>query len=303
MKIQDTARLPHVEGHIHVVPGAEPGEPGTLELTTRTYEAPDLDRKIPRRQQHPLHAKLEKKAPGAKLRAIPVRVLFDEPASNVHVRFHAWSDDYSKGPSCIGNGEVARRVNPSEGSWTRTTCAGPQLCDKVQSGQLRCGIEARLHVMVEGQTDPLAVWLAASNSLNSYRSVVGTLGQLRAAFGGLRHLPLELALFEMASQGSDFQAFTCMKVQLRKGTSVDQASALRATPHAGLESYGEAALRAWDRELEPSEAVPVSPSIAMPPPAQGAGPDKRAGATLPRTSLFASSVALAQNNPLEVPCG
>ncbi len=296
MKIQYIDMLPHIEGHIHLAPSDYAQEAGSFELCARTHRATVGPYEPRRRAMHPLHHKLADEALGGKLRSIPVRVLFDTPEHNVHVRYQAWSDSYEHGPGCVGNGEAARRLDPQLGTWSHAVCRGPTLCPAVRHGTLRCSIEVRLRVVVDGQSDPLATWVVSSSSENSYRSLLGTLTHLRAMFAGLRHLPLELATYRMSTRASNFEAFDCIQVRMRQGISLAQAHNLAPAPNEHVERLGAVALAAWttESEGEADQAAPTDVTAAMcsAVPADSATP-RSAG------SLFAIALSVARARATE----
>ena len=66
---------------------------------------------------HPLHQQYSEQAANGKLRAIPVRLLFNDSELNLRAEYSAF-DRSSGRPVCVGNGETARRV---------TTCIFPRM--------------------------------------------------------------------------------------------------------------------------------------------------------------------------------
>lgn len=75
---------------------------------------------------HPLDELLRKDAPGNKLRAIPVRMLFNDPDLNLRAEYSLF-DRQTGRPLCIGDGELCRRQT-SDG-WEHLPCPGPDQCD------------------------------------------------------------------------------------------------------------------------------------------------------------------------------
>ena len=62
---------------------------------------------------HPLNESLRKAAPG-KLRAIPVRVLFNDPHLNLRAEYSLFDRETGR-PVCVGNGETCKRVGNEGG--------------------------------------------------------------------------------------------------------------------------------------------------------------------------------------------
>ncbi len=289
MNLQDVAHMPHVEGYVQLT-DVDPGS-AELEVTTRVHQSGGGAGRKARYSRHPLHDQLAGSAPDGRLRRIPIRVMFDRPEHNLHARYQAWSDSYEHGPCCVGNGEVAARLDGAQAVWKSTLCAGPELCPAVREKKLDCALEVRLRVMIDGQPDPLQTWVVRSKSENSHHSLMGALVHLRAMFGGLRHLPLELTTYQMSTRASNYQPFTCLWLGLRDGTSIQDAMALKSDCSAEVEAMGAAALRAWNGAITgPGGVVEdrVNPVDAF----QEPGPADRDTAT---ASLFAEAVDAAKS--------
>ena len=75
---------------------------------------------------HPLHQKLAEVASNNKIRAIPVRMLFNDTDLNLRAEYSAFDRNTSR-PLCVGDGERARRVS-EQGGMEEQVCAGPQFC-------------------------------------------------------------------------------------------------------------------------------------------------------------------------------
>ena len=58
---------------------------------------------------HPLDETLRAKAPGAKLRSIPVRLLFGDPDLNLRASYSLFDRGTGR-PLCVGDGEICRRA-------------------------------------------------------------------------------------------------------------------------------------------------------------------------------------------------
>ena len=79
---------------------------------------------------HPLDATLRKTA-GAKLRSIPVKLLFDDPDLNLRANYTLF-DRQTGRPLCVGNGETCKRAL-SAGIQT-LACPTPDACDLGREG-------------------------------------------------------------------------------------------------------------------------------------------------------------------------
>jgi hypothetical protein len=139
---------------------------------------------------HPLHQQYAEHAPNGKLRAIPVRLLFNDSELNLRAEYSAF--DRSTGrPMCVGNGETARRVT-AEGL-EEVACSGPDRCPFAK--QAGCKLYGRLNVQVEGQQDELGSFIFRTTGYNSVRTLAARLRYFEAVSGqATRYLPLLLRL-------------------------------------------------------------------------------------------------------------
>lgn len=137
---------------------------------------------------HPLDETLRKGANG-KLRALPVRLLFNDPALNLRAAYTLF-DRTSGRPVCVGDGQKCRRL--VEGSLAALDCPGVDACDFGQD--LGCRPFARLNVGIDNE-DELGSFIFRTTSYNSIRTLFARLRYYQAASGGhLASLPLELRL-------------------------------------------------------------------------------------------------------------
>ncbi|MBB6055376.1 hypothetical protein [Tolumonas osonensis] len=140
---------------------------------------------------HPLHQKLSEAAPNQKIRAIPVRMLFNDTDLNLRAEYSAF-DRQTGRPLCVGDGEKARRVN-EQGGTEEHPCAGPQFCPYAR--EHGCKLYGRLNVQVDGQGDELASFIFRTTGYNSVRTLAARLQYFQALSGGhTRYLPLLLKL-------------------------------------------------------------------------------------------------------------
>jgi len=139
---------------------------------------------------HPLHQQYSESAPNGKLRAIPVRLLFNDSELNFRAEFSAF--DRSTGrPVCVGNGEQARRLT-SEGL-EEVACPGPERCKF--ASMAGCKLYGRLNLQIEGQHDELGSFIFRTTGYNSVRTLAARLRYFEAVSGGAtRYLPLMLRL-------------------------------------------------------------------------------------------------------------
>ena len=144
---------------------------------------------------HPLHQHYlsQKSAQGheqTKIRAIPVRVLFNDSDLNLRAEYSAF-DRQTGRPLCVGNGESARRLGAQ--GMEEVSCPGPERC--AFGGQQGCKLYGRLNLCVEGQGDELGSFIFRTTGYNSVRTLAARLKYLEAVSGGhTRYLPLTLRL-------------------------------------------------------------------------------------------------------------
>ena len=137
---------------------------------------------------HPLDETL-RKAPGAKLRAIPVRLLFDDPDLNLRASYSLF-DKATGRPLCVGNGETCRRSTSS--GIQALPCPAPEACELAKGGN--CKPYGRLNVRI-GDDDELGSFVFRTTGFNSIRTLSARLRYFHAVSSGmLSTLPLELRL-------------------------------------------------------------------------------------------------------------
>ncbi len=148
---------------------------------------------------HPLDAKLRTSMGNTKLRAIPVRLLFDDPDLNLRANYTLF-DRTTGRPVCVGDGETCKRAT-SDGIRT-LACPSPAACTLAAGGA--CKPYGRLHVRVEcpttdsddeQETDTLGSFVFRTTGFNSIRTLTTRLRYLQAMSGNLlAELPLMLRL-------------------------------------------------------------------------------------------------------------
>ena len=93
---------------------------------------------------HPLDAKLRISTGNAKLRAIPVRLLFDDPDLNLRANYTLF-DRTTGRPVCVGDGETCKRATAD--GIRNLACPSPAACSLAAGGA--CKPRGRLLVSVE----------------------------------------------------------------------------------------------------------------------------------------------------------
>lgn len=186
---------------------------------------------------HPLDEQL-RKAPGAKLRSIPVRLLFDDPALNLRANYSMF-DRKTGRPLCVGNGETCRRSTPS-GIQT-LPCPAPEGCELARGGLCKpCG---RLNVGIAaadtGAGDELGSFLFRTTGFNSIRTLSARLNYFHAvSVGLLSTLPLELRLRGKSTTQSHRAPIYYVDLTVREGMSLTDAVNAARTEHGARKALG-----------------------------------------------------------------
>lgn len=167
---------------------------------------------------HPLDEALRKEA-GGKLRSMPVRMLFNDPALNLRADYSLF-DRTTGRPLCVGNGETCRRIG-KEGM-ASLPCVGPDACGYANG---ECKAYARLNVLVgDGEADALGSFVLRTTSFNTIRTLAARLQYFHAVSGGLLAcLPLELKLRGKSTAMSHRAAIFYVDLVIRTGLVLEQA--------------------------------------------------------------------------------
>ena len=170
---------------------------------------------------HPLDELLRREGEG-KLRSIPVRLLFNDPALNLRADYSLF--DRSTGrPACVGNGETCRRRGGEEGIES-LPCVGPETCAFAQG---ECKAYARFNVVIgDGEEDALGSFVLRTTSFNTIRTLAARLQYFSAVSGGrLACMPLELKLRGKSTTMSHRTAIFYVDLVVRSGLMLEQAIA------------------------------------------------------------------------------
>ena len=141
---------------------------------------------------HPLDEQLRKDK-SAKLRSIPVRLLFDDPDLSLRANYTMFDRNTGR-PLCVGNGETCKRATLS--GMQSYPCPAPASCPLAEGAS--CKPYGRLNVRIEAQdagSDELGSFVLRTTGFNSIRTLSARLRYFHALSGGrLSTLPLELRL-------------------------------------------------------------------------------------------------------------
>lgn len=170
---------------------------------------------------HPLDEQLRRAAEGQKLRSIPVRLLFNDPALNLRADYSLF-DRNSGRPRCVGNGETCRRME--QDGVVQHPCPGPDTCPFAMGD---CKAYARLNVVVgDGEDDALGTFVLRTTSFNTIRTIAARLQYFSAVSGGrLPCMPLELKLRGKSTAMSHRSAIFYVDLVVRTGLTLEQAIA------------------------------------------------------------------------------
>ena len=166
---------------------------------------------------HPVDAALRKDLT-AKLRSIPVRLLFDDPDLNLRASYSMFNRATGR-PLCVGNGETCRR---STASGIQTLpCPSPEACELALGGY--CKPYGRLNVRI-GDDDELGSFVFRTTGFNSIRTLSTRLKYFHAVSGGLLStLPLELRLRGKSTTQSHRSAIYYVDLTVRSGMTMNEA--------------------------------------------------------------------------------
>ncbi|MGY4727141.1 recombination directionality factor [Burkholderia pyrrocinia] len=167
---------------------------------------------------HPLNETL-RKATSGKLRAIPVRLLFNDPDLNLRAEYSCFDRETGR-PVCVGNGETCRRVGHDSNGIENLPCPSPDGCAFGQSGS--CKPYGRLNVLI-GDEDEMGSFIFRTTSYNSIRTLAARLHYFCALSGNLLAcLPLELKLRGKSTTQSYRSAIYYVDLGVRSGDTLEQ---------------------------------------------------------------------------------
>lgn len=166
---------------------------------------------------HPLNDELRKATTG-KLRAIPVRFLFNDPDLNLRAEYSAFDRETGR-PVCVGNGETCRRAG--DAGIEELPCPSPDGCAFGQGGA--CKPYGRLNVLI-GDTGEMESFLFRTTSYNSIRTLAARLHYFAAVSGGLLAcVPLELKLRGKSTTQSYRAPIYYVDLGVRAGSTLEAA--------------------------------------------------------------------------------
>lgn len=166
---------------------------------------------------HPLNQSLRKDAQ-TKLRAIPVRVMFNDPDLNLRASYHYFDRNTGR-PLCVGNGETCKR-STADGI-KELPCPGPDACHLGQGGL--CKPYGRMNVLI-GDEDELGSFIFRTTGNNSIRTLAARLRYFAAVSGNnLATLPMELRLRGKSTTQSRRAPIYYVDMVIRTGITLSEA--------------------------------------------------------------------------------
>ena len=194
------------------------------------------------------HANVHEDAPKAtsartKLRSIPVRVLFNDPALNLRANYTLF-DRITARPICVGDGQTCKRMTAK--GIEPMPCEGPDLCALAIDGG--CKPFGRFHVRIdhpECQADALSTFVLRTTGINSMRTLLTRMQYLQAVSGGLlSFLPLEIRLRAKSTAMSRRTPIYYVDLGVRDGVTLDAAisQAIDAAEHDRKTGHDQDAL-------------------------------------------------------------
>jgi hypothetical protein len=169
--------------------------------------------------QHPIDEELRANARG-KLRAIPIRLMFDDPNLNLRASYCMF-DRHSGRPLCVGDGAKCKRVTAA--GIQQLPCPAPEGCELAEGGA--CKPYGRMNVRI-GDEDELASFIFRTTGFNSIRTLATRLQYFHAVSGGLlASLPLELRLRGKSTAMSLRTTIYYVDLVIRTGMTVTEGVA------------------------------------------------------------------------------
>ena len=193
---------------------------------------------------HPLDEGLRKEQ-GGKIRSIPIRLLFNDPALNFRAEYSLF-DRTTGRPLCVGNGETCKRQ--TENGLQSFPCPSPDGCPIAKGGA--CKPYGRLNVSI-GDDDPLGSFVFRTTGFNSIRTLTARLHYFQAISGDrLSCLPLELRLRGKSTRLSHGTPIYYVDLCLRSGITVEEVLNEAKQRHEArqLAGFDQAALDAAARQ-------------------------------------------------------
>ena len=195
------------------------------------------------------HAPSNTASARTKLRSIPVRVLFNDPALNLRANYTLFDRSTSR-PLCVGDGQSCKRV--TDMGIKQLPCAGPDVCPLAQEGG--CKPFGRFHVRIDHPSNPadaLSTFVLRTTGINTLRTLMARMQYLQAVSGGLlAYLPLEIRLRGKSTTQSRRPPIYYVDLGVQGNLSLESAihQAVQAAEQATRNGYDQEGLEQAAKE-------------------------------------------------------
>ena len=200
-------------------------------------------------EQRPPSKPVTRATTSPKLRRIPVRLLFNDPALNLRANYTLF-DRTTARPLCVGDGQSCKRV--TETGIKQLPCAGPDLCPLAQESG--CKPFGRFHIRVDhagNSADALSTFVLRTTGINTLRTLLARMQYLQAVSGGLlASLPLEIRLRGKSTAQSRRTPIYYVDLGVREPLSLEAAinQAAQTAQQAKRSGYDQEGLEQAARE-------------------------------------------------------
>ncbi len=200
-------------------------------------------------EQPPLGKPVTRATTSPKLRRIPVRLLFNDPALNLRANYTLF-DRATARPLCVGDGQSCKRV--TETGIKQLPCAGPDLCPLAQESG--CKPFGRFHMRIDhagNSADALSTFVLRTTGINTLRTLLARMQYLQAVSGGLlASLPLEIRLRGKSTAQSRRTPIYYVDLGVREPLSLEAAinEAAQTAEQAKRSGYDQEGLEQAARE-------------------------------------------------------
>ena len=234
------------------------------------------------------------RANSTKLRRIPVRLLFNDPALNLRANYTLFDRGTAR-PLCVGDGQSCKRVTDT--GIKQLPCAGPDVCPLAQEGG--CKPFGRFHVRIDhpgNPSDALSTFVLRTTGINTLRTLMARMQYLQAVSGGLlAYLPLEIRLRGKSTTQSRRTPIYYVDLGVQGNLSLEAAirQAVQAAEQATRSGYDQEGLEQAAKEgyalglFEELEADAVETVREFYPPGD------------PQTSSTCSDISIAHQSALD----
>ena len=174
-----------------------------------------------------------------KLRSIPVRLLFNDPALNLRASYTLFNRATAR-PICVGDGQTCKRIGHN--AVESLPCLGADQCALAE--EHGCKLFGRFNVRIdhpENHSDAFSTFILRTTGVNTVRTLMARMQYLNAVSGGLlAFLPLELRLRGKSTAQSHRAPIYYVDLGLRQNLDLNAAvaqaqQAMRQAKDAGLD--------------------------------------------------------------------